>query len=61
MDNGELIPYQLIQSGKKLLEVRRQRETPFIDTTLYTSLNGMLISAYFHAYAVLGDESIREG
>jgi uncharacterized protein YyaL (SSP411 family) len=52
---------RLIQSGKgKLLAARMQRTSPFIDTTLYTSLNGMLISAYFHAYAVLGDESIRE-
>ena len=52
---------RLIQSGKKkLLAARTQRETPFIDTTRYTSLNGMLISAYLHASAVLGDESIRK-
>jgi len=52
---------RLIQNGKKkLLAARTRRETPFIDTTLYTSLNGMLISAYFHAYAVLGDASIKE-
>jgi hypothetical protein len=53
--------HRTIESGKnKLLEARTRRETPFIDRTLYTSLNGMLISAYFHAYAVLGDASIRE-
>jgi uncharacterized protein YyaL (SSP411 family) len=52
---------RLIQSGKKkLLNARQERETPFIDRTLYTSLNGMLISAYFHAFAVLGDEEVRE-
>jgi uncharacterized protein YyaL (SSP411 family) len=52
---------RLIQSGKKkLLAARTRREAPFIDTTRYASLNGMLISAYFHAFAVLGDESIRE-
>ena len=52
---------RIIQAGKKkLLNARRQRETPFIDKTLYTSLNGMLISAYFHAFAVLGDEEVRE-
>jgi uncharacterized protein YyaL (SSP411 family) len=45
--------------GKKLLAARTRRETPFIDKTLYTSLNGMLISAYFHAFAVLGDEEVR--
>ena len=50
-----------IESGKrKLLAARTRRETPFIDKTLYTSLNGMLISAYFHAFDVLADESIRE-
>jgi uncharacterized protein YyaL (SSP411 family) len=52
---------RIIQAGKKkLLKARQQRETPFIDKTLYTSLNGMLISAYFHAFAVLGDEEVRE-
>jgi len=52
--------HRIIESGKKeLLAARTRRETPFIDKTLYTSFNGMLISAYFHAYAVLGDESIR--
>jgi hypothetical protein len=52
--------HRLIQAGKKkLLNARQQRETPFIDKTLYTSLNGMLISAYFHAFAVLGDEEVR--
>ena len=51
---------RIIQAGKKkLLKARQRRETPFIDKTLYTSLNGMLISAYFHAFAVLGDEEVR--
>ena len=51
---------QIIQAGrKKLLAARTQRETPFIDETLYTSLNGMLISAYFHAFAVTCDEEVR--
>ncbi|MGC1455072.1 MAG: thioredoxin domain-containing protein [Nitrospirota bacterium] len=51
---------RLIKVGRgKLLAARTGRETPFIDKTLYTSLNGMLISAWFHAFAVLGDEEIR--
>jgi uncharacterized protein YyaL (SSP411 family) len=51
---------RLIKAGRgKLLAARTGRETPFIDKTLYTSLNGMLISAWFHAFAVLGDEEIR--
>jgi uncharacterized protein YyaL (SSP411 family) len=50
-----------IQSGrKKLLAARTRRETPFIDTTLYTSLNGMLIASYFHAFSVIGNEEIRK-
>ncbi len=38
---------------KKLLTERNKREAPLIDKTLYTSLNGMLISAYLKAFRVL--------
>jgi hypothetical protein len=52
---------QVIARGKeKLLAARAKRETPFVDRTLYTSLNGMLIASWFHAYAVLGEEHIRD-
>ena len=57
--NAEDIQSVIRVGKKKLLAARTHRETPFIDKTLYTSLNGMLISAYFHAYAVLGDEEVR--
>jgi hypothetical protein len=51
---------RIISSGRgKLLAARMRRETPFIDRTLYTSLNGMLISSYFHAFAILGNEEAR--
>ncbi len=51
---------RLIEQGrKKLLSARRRRKTPFIDRTIYTSLNGLLSAAYFHAYNVMGDEGIR--
>jgi uncharacterized protein YyaL (SSP411 family) len=51
---------RIITSGKKkMFAARSQRVTPFIDRTLYTSLNGMLIAAYFHTFNVLGDEKIR--
>ncbi len=51
---------RIIACGKKkLFEARARRETPFIDRTLYPSLNGMLIRSYFHAYAVLGSEEIK--
>jgi uncharacterized protein YyaL (SSP411 family) len=39
----------------QLLVVRAQRPTPFVDTTLYTSWNGMFISAYLDAAMVLDD------
>jgi uncharacterized protein len=49
---------RIVARGKgKLLTTRSRRVTPFIDRTLYTSLNGMLIAAYFHAFNVLGDEN----
>jgi len=43
----------------KLLEARKLRETPFIDKTLYTSLNGLFITAYLTAYRVTGDEGVK--
>ncbi len=50
----------VVRAGrKKLLAARTRRETPFIDRTLYTSLNGMLIASWFHAFAVIGNEEIR--
>ncbi|MGE5173842.1 MAG: thioredoxin domain-containing protein [Betaproteobacteria bacterium] len=60
LDKGVSDVERIIESGrKKLLALRKRRQAPLIDRTLYTSLNGMLIAAYFHAYAVLGDGDIR--
>jgi len=51
---------RILARGKsKLLEARRKRESPFIDRTLYTSLNGALIASYFHAFLLFGDEEVR--
>ncbi len=51
----------LVSEGKKkLLQARQTREEPFIDTTLYTSLNGMLITSYFKAYHALNDGEVKE-
>ncbi len=51
----------IIRRGKeKLLGHRALRKAPLVDTTLYTSLNGMLISAYFRAYRVLGDAYVKD-
>jgi len=50
-----------IESGKKrLLEERNRRTAPFIDRTFYTSLNGMLISAYLKAFRALGDKEVKD-
>jgi uncharacterized protein len=52
---------RIIEAGKaKLLDVRAEREEPFIDRTMYTSLNGGLISAFIKAFRVVGDEDARD-
>ncbi len=49
----------LLASGKqKLLAEREKRQKPYIDTALYTSLNGMMISAYLKAYRTFGDPHV---
>jgi uncharacterized protein YyaL (SSP411 family) len=52
---------KIIISGKgKLRKERDNRKVPFIDTTLYTSLNGMLITSYLKAYRILNDKYLKE-
>lgn len=49
---------QLIKSGrKKLLAARLERKTPFVDPSIYSSWNGMMISAYIDAYKAFGEKS----
>ena len=51
----------LIESGKKkLLAARNRRETPFVDRTRYTALNGMFITSFLKAFRVLGDAALRD-
>lgn len=58
-DMSEII--EVVKRGKeKLLDARKKRQTPFIDKTLYTSINGMLISVFFLAYRVLKDYSLKD-
>ncbi len=53
--------HALIAAGKqRLLEYRRARTEPFIDRTLYTSLNGSLIAGFYRASRVLKDNRARE-
>ena len=47
----------LTAAKAKMVAVRAQRPTPCVDTTLYASWNGMMISALLEAYKVLGDEA----
>ncbi|MGC2062850.1 MAG: thioredoxin domain-containing protein [Thermodesulfovibrionales bacterium] len=59
MDIGRV--NEIISDGKaKLLEARERREAPFIDRTLYTSLNAMYIAAFLSAFRVFRDEGLRE-
>ncbi len=52
---------ELIESAKgKLLASRSGRETPFVDTTLYSSVNGLFISAYLSAWRLLGDAYLKD-
>ncbi|HUI68130.1 MAG TPA: thioredoxin domain-containing protein [Nitrospirota bacterium] len=52
---------EAIRRGKeKLLRERSVRKAPFVDRTLYTSLNGMLITSYLQAYRLLGDPSLKD-
>jgi uncharacterized protein len=52
---------ELIHSGRnKLLAERRKRETPFIDRTLYTSLNGMMITSFLLAFGTFRDTRLRD-
>ena len=52
---------ETIRSGKeKLLRERSARKAPFVDQTLYTSLNGMLITSYLQAYRLLGDPFLKD-
>ena len=50
----------LVRARRKMLEARSHRLTPFIDKTIYTSWNGMMISALLEAYRVLRVEGPRD-
>lgn len=53
----------LLSSGKRKIQAARmQRKAPFVDTTIYASWNGVMISAYLHAYrAFQGEKFITFG
>ncbi|MDA8077836.1 MAG: thioredoxin domain-containing protein [Nitrospiraceae bacterium] len=52
---------ETIESGKKkLLAARDARTAPFVDTAFYSSLNGMMITSFLHAYRVLGSADVKD-
>ena len=50
----------LASARRKMADARARRQTPFIDKSIYTSWNGMLISALLEAYRVLGIKGERD-
>jgi uncharacterized protein YyaL (SSP411 family) len=50
----------LSSARRKMADARARRTTPFIDKSIYSSWNGMLISALLEAYRVLGLEGARD-
>jgi len=44
----------------KLRQARAKRPTPFVDKTIYTSWNGMMISALLEAFKTLGSTQARD-
>jgi len=54
------VALSIIEKGKgKLLAARKSRQKPFIDKTIYTSLNGMGASIFLKAHHTLKDEYIK--
>lgn len=52
---------KVITAGKmKLLNKREQRVKPFVDRAIYTSINGMMISAFLKASRLLSDERSKD-
>lgn len=52
---------QIVRAGKaKMLQHRDEKESPFVDRNIYTSINGMLISAYLKAYKILKRKDLKE-
>jgi uncharacterized protein YyaL (SSP411 family) len=50
----------LAGARRKMAGARARRQTPFIDESIYTSWNGMIISALVEAYRVLGITGARD-
>ena len=53
--NADDIRQTLRSAREQLLAAREKRQTPYVDTTIYTSWNAMFISAYLDAAQTLDD------
>jgi len=61
MELDETKVAELLSSARrKMADARARRTTPFIDKSIYSSWNGMLISSLLEAYRVLGLEGARD-
>ena len=56
----ETIADRISSGKKKLLAERNKRASPFIDKTLYASLNGLVITSFLKAFKVLNDSGLQE-
>ncbi|MEK6808512.1 MAG: thioredoxin domain-containing protein [Nanoarchaeota archaeon] len=45
---------------KKLIRERGKRKKPFIDKTLYTNWNALMINSFLSAYKILGDKNYKD-
>ncbi len=50
----------LVRASKTLFAAREERPRPHLDAKVLTSWNGLMISAFAKAFAVLGDEEYKE-
>ena len=58
---GEKEIDSIVGSAKaRMLAARDLRDAPFVDRTVYTSWNGLAVSAYVEAWKALGDEGCRD-
>ncbi|HET7840533.1 MAG TPA: thioredoxin domain-containing protein, partial [Terriglobia bacterium] len=55
----EEVAQRLDRAIATLYAARLKRPTPFVDTMVYASWNGMMISAFLDAYKILDDEAAR--
>lgn len=59
MELGQVLA--VLKEGKeKLFRERGKREQPFVDKALYTSLNGMFITAFLKAFRVLKKRALKD-